>query len=222
MKTFPSALFAAGALLTAAHAEPAPSPPPSSRTSSVAIKSEPTLTLDFPGGSLGDLIKTVEGMSGEPALNVIGEKAALATEVQAFTVRNANRDIVLMAIGQLLRSKGVRLEAVGNGVFIVSSDASRDRRPPRAKTEAIFDSFQLGGIIDEQQSVDNIVDAIRTAWTLNPAHEANALQLKFHPGTKLLLVSGPPDAVEMTRQVIRSLHETRRPRTSAPPPPPKQ
>jgi len=230
MKILPSrvllpAFLAAVALLATARADLAPVPTPAT---TAAAQAEPTLSFDFPGGTLGDLIALAEKASGAVSLNVIGEKAALATEIQAFTVKNADRDAVLRAIGQLLRGRGVRVEQAGAGFFIVSSEGSKDRRGQlnaeevavlrKAKSQTIFDSFQLGSYIDDQQSVDNIVDVIRSAWTLNPAHEASALQIKFHPATKLLLVSGPPDAIEMTRQVIRSLHENRKPRNGPPPP----
>jgi hypothetical protein len=213
-----SLLLAAGAVLSPARAQPnapaapaAAAAPPALPTPPAPGRSDPTVSLDFPGGSLGDLIALVGKTNGETALNVIGEKAALSTEVQAFTVRNADRDALLRAIGELLRSKGVRVQGVGGGVFIVSSDSPKDRRPTHPRSEVVFDSFQLGSYLDDQQSVDNIVDVIRSAWTMNPAHDANALQVKFHPGTKLLLVSGPPEAIEMTRQLIRSLHQSRQP-----------
>ena len=215
--------------LAALRADPGASAP---AAASAPSKSPSTITLDFPGGTLGELIAMIQKTGGEPALNVIGEKAALATQVQAFTVQNADRDTILGAVGQLLRGTGVRVEPVGRGVFIVSLDRNsppligaeralldslggRDRRPTRPP-EAMFDSFPLNGLVDEQQSVDTIVDVIRSAWTLNPAHDANALAIKYHTATKLLLVSGPPEAIEMTREVIRSLHDNRRTRKDPP------
>ncbi len=228
-----SAVLAAGAFLSPARADnaaPAAPPLPAAPAASAAPgpdRPEPRLSIDFPGGSLGDLIALVEKTNNDVSLNVIGEKGALATEIQPFTVKNAYRDGILRAIGALLRDKGIRIEQVDRGIFIVSTDGAKDRRPAHLspdevlavrRTQTIFDSFQLGSYLDDQQSVDNIVDVIRTAWTLNPAHDVNALQIKFHPATKLLLVSGPPDAIEMTRQVIRSLHENRMPRKGPPPP----
>lgn len=225
MRTASSRLLLAALLaapLAAVHGDPATpssSAAATDRSAAASDKSAALLTLDFPGGTLADLLALMDKTGGAPTINVIGDKAALSTQVQGFTVQNADRDGVLRAIGQLLRGKGVTLEQVDRGMFIVRSDGQpKEPRWARGRTGAIFDSFPLAGIVDEQQSVDSIVDAIRAAWTLNPAHDVNALQIKYHPATKLLLISGPPEAVEITRQIVRSLHESR-PNRKEPPAP---
>ena len=42
-------------------------------------------------------------------------------------------------------------------------------------------------------------------WELDPAHDPKALNLKFHPGTSILLVSGSTDAIMVTQSVIGQL-----------------
>ena len=228
-RLLPVALFAAGALFLPALGR-ADSPAPAAPATPAAAPADPAglpLSFDFPGGSLSDLITLIGKTNGGVPINVIGEKNAMATEVQAFTIRNANRDAVLRAIGALLRAKGVHVEQVDRGVFIVSGETTKDRRSAAMAAEeakhllqsrSSFDSFQLGDYIDDQQTVDSIVDVIRSAWTMNPDHDANALQLKFHPATKLLLVSGPPEALQMTSEVIRSLRREGKGNRGGPPP----
>jgi hypothetical protein len=216
----PFALLAAGALfLPALGRADMPAPAASPAPSVQGDPAGPPLSFDFPGGSLSDLITLIGKANGGLPLNVIGEKNAMATEVQAFTVRNAYRDAILRAVGELLHAQGVRVAQIDRGVFIVSNETPKEHRsgPLSAEeakllrqTRTSFDSFQLAAYLDDQQTVDNIVDVIRSAWAMNPDHDANALQLKFHPATKLLLVSGPPEALQMTGEVIRSLHANRK------------
>lgn len=166
---------------------------------------EGRLNLDFPGGTLADLVAAVEKADGS-SINVIGEKAALATPVPAFAVRNAGGLGVMSAVGQLLEPQGIEFHPAGDGVFIIRQRPIGEHR--KSQDDSSFESFQLGPYLNEHQTVDQIVSAIQTGWTLDPAHEPEALHFKFHPGTQLLLVSGPSEAVILTRRIIDTLQRT--------------
>jgi hypothetical protein len=159
------------------------------------------ISVDFPGGTFADLLKAITN-SGGVAFNVVGEKAVLATDLPAFSIRNALPLSVAAALNQLIAPRGLNLLNPGNyspEVYVLS-----ERRPASFNEPVVFDSFQLASYL-EKQGIDDIVGAIHTAWELNSVHKADALQLKFHPPTKLLLVSGSPEAVNIARQVVSTL-----------------
>ena len=171
------------------------------------------ISVDFPGGSLSALSAAIAKTDGA-YFNLLGEQADLATELAAFSVRNASPEIFAAALNQLLTPRGLEIKPGGNmingegTVFVVAKTAPR--RP--ATTEpTLFESFQLGPYLGKQ-SIDDIVGAIRTAWELDPTHKPDALVLKFHPPTKLLLASGSASAIQVARQIITVL-----PRDSEPP-----
>ena len=190
-----------------ASALPAPARAADEKPSNDPRRSQWTFNVDFPGGSFAQLVKAVSGPSGF-AFNVIGEKADLATELPAFSVRNADSESLANALNQLLQSRGLGISKapgpaladergqINVPVYVVTRRASFE--------PTMFDSFQLGPYL-EKQSIDDIVMAIRTLWELNPANRPEALQLKFHPPTKLLLVSGTPSAIMATGKVISTL-----------------
>jgi hypothetical protein len=53
--------------------------------------------------------------------------------------------------------------------------------------------------------IDDIVAAIRLAWQMDPSHKNDSLQIKYHPPTNLLLVTGTPASLEVVERVIDSL-----------------
>jgi ribosome recycling factor len=75
---------------------------------------------------------------------------------------------------------------------------------PRTPLPIDFESFQLAPYLRDQ-SIDDIVEAIRASWELNPRNDPNALRLKFHPPTSILLASGPRDALNMAGKIISQL-----------------
>jgi hypothetical protein len=163
--------------------------------------------VDFPGGSLDQLIKSISSANAA-IFNVVGEKADLATTVPGFSLRNADSESLANALNQLIAPRGLnisrapgpnfggRLGLANSPIYVLVRRSAIDR--------PAFDSFQLAPFL-EKQTIDDIVMAIRTLWELNPANRPEALQLKFHPPTKLLLVSGTPEAIAVASRVISRL-----------------
>jgi hypothetical protein len=68
-----------------------------------------------------------------------------------------------------------------------------------------FRSFQIEAYL-QKQSVDDIVAAMRRGWQMDSSHKSDSLQIKYHPPTNLLLVSGTPAALAVAERVIDSLN----------------
>ena len=174
------------------------------------------LNLTSKGGSLREFLAVATGPD-ERSFTVInaGEPSDLETPLPAFELRNANWGTVMGVLGNILVARGFNLSMAGSDFpdpsvaksivcVLRRIEPSADEKRPTAPA---FESFQLVDHIYEGQTVDVIVDAIRTAWELDPQHDAAALRLKFHPATKILLVSGPASATTIARQVVGGLRK---------------
>ncbi|HVS52070.1 MAG TPA: hypothetical protein VHD62_06910 [Opitutaceae bacterium] len=200
---FPASLTAALALVTAAvplAGQDIPLPPSYVNVTREAAAPVPTLSIDFVGGSVADLLATLA--KNGTRFNLLANNEEMATPLPAFSVRNALPTGLAKALDQLVHARGLSVEQTGSGpigaepVFVLI----RPLRP----SNTIFESFQMEPYL-QKHSIQDIIDAIRTAWTMNPAHGADELQVKFHPPTKLLLASGSPAGIELARQVVNSL-----------------
>jgi len=171
------------------------------------------ISIDFSGGTLGELLTAVNKIGGA-GLNVIGEPTDLNTAIPAFSIRFVTPSALAVAINQFIYPRGLGLNAATTGrapeIFVLTKGTVNRREDTK------FESFQLSPFIG-QQSVDDIVTAIRDAWQLTPGNRPDSLQLKFHPPTSILLASGTEDAIITARKVIGTL----RPNPPKPEPKPK-
>jgi hypothetical protein len=174
-------------------------------------------SLGGPLSALVDATSSVGRYSDTLSFTLInaGEPADLETQLPPFTLNNANWGTIIGVLGSFLASRGLDLRFVGGDSPNPAEARSvvcvlrRTENSPDAKhpPQPAFESFQLADYINPQQSIEAIVDAIRTAWELDPAHDAKALRLKFHPATKILLVSGPAPATGIAKQVVGGLRK---------------
>ncbi|MES2696766.1 MAG: hypothetical protein V4773_25080, partial [Verrucomicrobiota bacterium] len=126
------------------------------------------VTIDFPGGSLANLLENLKGPE-TTSFNVIspGGPDFLDAELPAFSLRNANLILVAKVVGSLLEMNRLNLRVLDdsgpNAVVCVLTrkDLESANPPPPANFEAI----QLYEHIFGEQTIDVIVDAIRTGWT---------------------------------------------------------
>ncbi len=156
------------------------------------------VSINFPGGTIAQLCAAVPPES--QGFNILGEKADLQMELPPFQIRDAEPDAVAGALRFLLSSRGYTLNRTGDNVYVL---AKTPPEKPRTRSKG-FESFQLSRSLKEQ-SIDDIIGTIRLAWEMDPAHTPDGLQLKFHPSTSILLVSGSTEALDVTRKVIGSL-----------------
>jgi hypothetical protein len=157
-------------------------------------------TVDFPGGTVTNLLAAIAKTGA--SFNVVGEKADLMTEIPPFSVRNVTSEILAPALNQLFSPRGLFLgntSNYGDQIYLLTK-----KRPDQPSRTSFFNSYQLTPYL-EQQSIDDIVDAIQTAWALDPANKTASPQLKYHPATSLLFVYGSPEALGTAQQVISSL-----------------
>lgn len=166
------------------------------------------ITVDFPGGPMSALLAATE-KSSPSGFNVIAEKADLAIELPPFSVRNADPVELANALTGILQPRGYTLTSSYRStpgrapVFTLRKLGPYEGRVDHRLLPQ-FQSFQLGPYL-EYQTVDDIVGAVRTAWELDPMQSPDALRVKFHPPTGILLVSGPQQAIHVVENILRQL-----------------
>jgi hypothetical protein len=186
-----------------------PQVPPLRAKIAMLEKLEPKkISIDFPGGSIGKLVNAISANSGV-SFSIVnaGDPADFATELPAFALRNATLRTVAAIVRNLLLPRGFELEPMDAEPNSVICTLRRNGPPKLAGSlRAEFESFQLAPFL-AQQSVEDIIAAIRTAWELDPTHDREALRLKFHPPTSILLVSGPQEGIWLTRNILNQLKQ---------------
>ncbi|HEX2855044.1 MAG TPA: hypothetical protein VHO24_17550 [Opitutaceae bacterium] len=166
-------------------------------------------SLDFSGGPVASFIAAVARIEGI-SFNVIAsdQEDLRAAVIPPFSLRNITL-VTLLEVSSRLIPREFVLEPAG-GVEPNSVVCILRRRSvgPGTAYMSDFESFQLTPYLADQ-SIDDIIGAIRAAWELNPAHTADGLRLKYHPATSILLVSGqtdghrsPSEAIDITRKVL--------------------
>ena len=176
------------------------------------------LNIESLGGSLGEFANIVSS-SDQMSVTIInaGEPSDLETTIPPFSLRNANLGTVVNVLATFLHARGLELKTVGGDnphppdakhivCMLRRLEASPEQKERAAATD--FESIQLDEHIHGAQTIEAIVDAIRTAWELDPARDPAALRLKFHPPTKILLVSGPSPTSQIVRQVVSGLRKS--------------
>ena len=125
-------------------------------------------------------------------------------ELPPFSLRNVNQINIVEILATMLETRGFRFKSIGgirSFVGLVEKIPASEKAPA---PQLQFLSFQLAPFL-QSQSVNDIVEAIHTAWELDPSHASTMLHIKFHPGTSILLVSGPQEAINIARNVLIEL-----------------
>ncbi len=159
--------------------------------------------LEFAGGDLQALAEAVEEAIGQPAGIVFADEASRTFPAPTMRLaRVTTRDLAeVLKMAQLRDESGNELEvSFGAGVVVLRR---RDRSPVgfRAIRVRLFSVAPYLGSYE----IDEIVTVIETAWEMaDPASSAN---LRFHPGTELLLAAGTEVELMLVREVLESLAE---------------
>jgi hypothetical protein len=179
-----------------------------------SLEESSALNVDFPGGPLSELLASMP-KNKSVAFNLVGEKEDLATTLPPLSLSFVSPETLVATLNRILNPRGLSIsqsragnyDPYGRGVVYVlqravNPDAGLSPDAPR------FRSYPLHDYLTEKQTIDVITDVLRSAWQMLPNAKPEALVLKFHPGTELLLVSGPQEAISVVETVLRKLPAT--------------
>lgn len=182
---------------------------PATATSPVASSTAPkpkssSFDVDFRGGSLAQLVAAIN-TAGSGPFNLMGEKADQDAQLPPMTLQNVEPVGLATALSTFLRPRGLTVSLAWGNIFVVAKTGYVSAT--NAAASATFQTFQLTPYLTTL-SVDNITDAIKTAWASDSSHDAKLLRFQYHSATKLLFVYGPPEALAVATQVIPQLNPT--------------
>lgn len=166
-------------------------------SSPIASEAPDTFAVDFSGGSLAQLVAQLESTPPHWSVDIVGSKADLdAATVPPFSVHHIHKDQLMGLLANILPKSGFMFAPFGPEGAVLS------RR--EANGASNFVSHDLSPFLNTR-SVDDIVDAIRTACSMNPSPNGPELKIKYHPRTKLLLISGNEQDIGIAIRVLNSL-----------------
>jgi hypothetical protein len=176
-----------------------------------SLEEPASLNVEFPGGTISELLASLPKNKALP-FNLVGEKEDLATQLPPLSLASVTPETLFSAINKFLHPRGLGIsqtrasnyEPFGRSTVYI---LERIVRPEAglSPTAARFRSYPLHDYLTETQTIDAITDAMREAWQMMPNAKSDALVLKFHPGTQLLLVSAPPEAIGVVESIISKL-----------------
>lgn len=126
------------------------------------------------------------------------------------------------ARGMIDPATGLPSQPAGESSLYVLDLGIDPRGIPEKRSRRMVEVFNLSGYLDHLPSDDHqgLVDRAlqeiqQTVFeTLDSVEGGNVsandrAQFKFHPGTRLLVVTGPPDAIEVALKVVRAMTGSR-------------
>jgi len=181
--------------------------------------------LDFPGGTVGEFVKAVGKARGTPINVVIPEDLMMVTvpemrmaNVDAASLLEAASSALLrpvmhpdrslgrglVAVSEL-RQEGYNFQPVARGVWTFKQIGGP---PPEIPISQSVVFFSLEPYLD-RYSIDDIITVIEAGNQLRP--DSKPLSLKFHKETKLLVVRGTSEDLDMVKGALIELRSSEKP-----------
>ncbi len=161
-----------------------------------AAPEEQTFSLDFPGGSIADLLQAIEKVTGQ-APNVIVSKNEANVSIPAFKVGG-------ITFSTLARA----LTAAGAGVWMQNSSNSwavlTANRSPQSPENRSVSVYSIASLL-KTHTVTDIVAAIQLALEMAPSTDAPKAVIRYHKETSLLLLSGTQEQIGLATRVLNAL-----------------
>ncbi len=176
---------------------------------------EPLVTVDFKGGTLGELVRVMSQTTGKD-VNVVVSREAQEVEVPAMSLRNASMYAVLEAASATGdRGRGMlKVIRVGKGpaeheTYAVQFEAfgvmavgmTPVQRPQTVRVSSIADVADLGGA----DSAATLLSALTATLEMEMPKGGPAAEVKFHKESSLLIIRGTDAQQAVAAQVIEQL-----------------
>ncbi len=196
----PSLVFLAAAALGSLHAaESAAAPTPRALRPGTQI-----VDVDFPGGTLAQFVAKLKGADGS-GFDLLADTSLSETPVPTTKLVNIELMSLTSALNTLLRAHNLMIVPTAGNLLVATRNPVYTTFPGTT-----FQAFQLAPYL-ATLAIDDITDAIATAWAADPKRDPKAVTFKFHPATKVLFVNGPAEAITMASQIIPQLSPTATP-----------
>lgn len=162
------------------------------------------VSVDFPGGTLGELRNHLPKAPNPPFNLIVGVDAA-STPLPAFSVRDADSTQLARALTHQLHPYGISIVACdfvfhgagsGGPVYVTYRDPSNQ---PYDLANLKFWSLRV-----EPEDASRFVAAVQSAWEIRYRQEKIPATLRYHEETRQLFMSGPETAFDIGEKVAET------------------
>jgi hypothetical protein len=164
------------------------------------LSSEKLVDIDFEGGTINELIQTIQ-KNNVTDINIIMSDEAACLYLPAMTLRSVTIADLITALQSLGDIEGRRIMANPTSSNIITISVV----PMGRKEQRMSKVFNLSEIT-KTNSIDDIVTSIKTAWEMM-SNNVTA-ELKYHTETKLLIVVGTVHELETVHDIFVELTRT--------------
>lgn len=163
----------------------------------VGANIDPTINVDFEGGSISDLFQQIQKNNDAPT-NIIMSDEAGCLYLPAMSLRSVTMSDLIAALQSLGDIEGRRIVAhpASKNIITISVVPMGPKQPRMSQV------FNLGEIT-KTHSIDDIVTSIKTAWQMMSTNVT--AELKYHAETKLLIAVGTVHELETVRDIFVEL-----------------
>ena len=183
------------AFLAADTAAPLPAKPPAPAQTQAAPATEPSFDLDFPGGSVPELLQAIEKASGRMP-NVIRGEAADRLKIPPLKVRGITCAQLFAA---LQHARFGIWTPIDNGTWALTCE----NVILNGQMESVH-VFNIQPLL-AKWDVKDIVAAIQATLDMKKVDDGVTCQVRYHKETQLLIVSGTPLQIMAVEEVIHQL-----------------
>lgn len=179
-----------------------------------------TFGVEFRGGSIQEFVESLREASGEVPVNVIVSGTTDGLDLPPIVLEQVN---VLNAVKSLehLNVEPYHIDITATnesptGVLSIavyerlsqqaSPGRSRSQRPePKLEVISLTELLEGNGVDDGGSDAATLLTAIDTALAM--AGETQSAELKFHPDSRLLIISGSERQTGLVKNLIGEVHD---------------
>jgi hypothetical protein len=197
--------------------------PPTARVAPPPPHPMTKFSLDFKGGTPGDLVAAIEKAMGKP-LNAIVPPEYANQRMPAMKMDDVDASQLFSALNMAESRSEPYYGASGQMTYVSTSfgfatDGLRtdnsvwyffSRSVPKEVKICLF--FSLAPYLDQGLTVDDITTAIQTGWSM--LGESPVPTLSFHKETKLLIAVGSQRQLGIIGEALQALHTPPKPKPS--------
>ena len=162
------------------------------------------VTIDFPGGTLGDLRNYLPKAPNEPFNLIVGEDE-LSIPLPAFSVRDADSTQLARALSHQLYRYGIMIQACD---FVPGASSGAPSyvtyRDPQNQPYDTSSNTQFVSVELDPKDAPRLAAAVQSAWQVRYQVDKVPATLRYHAETRQLFVSGRSSALDVFNDVLRS------------------
>ncbi len=191
-----------------------------------------TVTVDFPGGTVGQYVQLLKQASGRNAVNVVMSRAATEVQIGTISMREVSLYTALSAVQTAAGRDSIwhvtPLTALKGSVaeaYALEYASAQNSRTMSSSGDSGIKVFSIRNLIDPMpgdppgvrltKTPEVVLTAVRAALDLTGDRGGEAAEMKFHEDSGLLIIHGNNEQVGSVSQTLSEMETDVRKRRDA-------